>query len=111
MIVVPCTPYSPEQKGKVEAGIKYLQGNFINGRTFSDDRDLARQLKTWMTTYANTRVHGTTKKVPWEQLLGIEQAHLLSLPEEEYSFFERTVRSVHRNSHINFENVYYSAPC
>src|SRR5262244_2272857 len=35
-IVVPCTPYSPEQKGKVESGVKYLQQNFVNGRLFTD---------------------------------------------------------------------------
>ena len=32
--------------------------------TFTDDRDIAAKLKNWMTTYANQRVHGTTKKVP-----------------------------------------------
>src|SRR5205814_941239 len=26
-VIIPCTPYSPEQKGTVEGGIKYLQGN------------------------------------------------------------------------------------
>ena len=26
-VIIPCTPYSPEQKGTVESGIKYLQGN------------------------------------------------------------------------------------
>jgi hypothetical protein len=43
-VIVPCTPYSPEQKGKVESGIKYLQQNFINGREFTDDRDIASKL-------------------------------------------------------------------
>ena len=28
-VVIPCTPNSPEQKGTVEGGIKYLQGNLI----------------------------------------------------------------------------------
>ena len=111
MVIVPCTPYSPEQKGKVEAGIKYLQGNFINGRTFTDDRDIARQLTDWMRNYANQRVHGTTRKVPWQELVNTERAALQRVPAEGYSFFERTVRSVHRNSHIHFENVYYSVPC
>src|SRR3990167_2824745 len=31
-VVTPCTPYSPEQKGAVESGIKYLQRNFVSGR-------------------------------------------------------------------------------
>ena len=58
-VIVPCTPYSPEQKGKVESGIKYLQQNFVNGRVFTDSRDIAHKLKDWMTSYANQRVHGT----------------------------------------------------
>jgi transposase len=35
-VIVPCTPYSPEQKGKVESGVKYMQMNFVSGRTFID---------------------------------------------------------------------------
>src|SRR6266516_1465570 len=62
-VIVPCTPYSPEQKGKVESGIKYLQMNFIGGRTFADSADLKKKLRDWMDNYANKRVHGTTKKV------------------------------------------------
>jgi transposase len=49
-VVVPCTPYSPEQKGKVEAGVKYLKGNFVSGREFKDGADLTRQLQDWMRT-------------------------------------------------------------
>jgi hypothetical protein len=37
-------PYSPEQKGTVEGGIKYLQGNFIAGRTFANSADMKGQL-------------------------------------------------------------------
>lgn len=72
-VIIPCTPYSPEQKGKVESGVKYMQGNFINGRTFADSNDLKRQLRNWMDNYANKRVHGTTKKVPFEVLQSIER--------------------------------------
>lgn len=60
-VIIPCAPYSPEQKGTVESGIKYLQGNFISGRTFTDPTDMKRQLTDWMTNYANQRIHGTTR--------------------------------------------------
>jgi transposase len=109
-VIVPCTPYSPEQKGKVESGIKYLQQNFINGRDFVDDRDIAGKLKDWMTTYANQRVHGTTRKVPWAQLVDKERAALQSLPEEEFALFERCIRKVSMNCHIHFDSNYYSVP-
>jgi hypothetical protein len=110
VVVVPCTPYSPEQKGKVESGVKYLQQNFVNGRDFIDDRDIACKLKEWMTTYANQRTHGTTRKVPWAQLVDIELATLQRLPEEEFALFERCIRKVGLNCHIHFDNNYYSVP-
>ncbi len=42
-VIIPCEPYHPEQKGKVESGVKYLEKNFVSGRTFADDRDIATQ--------------------------------------------------------------------
>ena len=54
-VIIPCTPYSPEQKGKVESGVKYMQGNFVSGRTFTDDADVAAKLKDWMMNYANQK--------------------------------------------------------
>jgi hypothetical protein len=110
VVVVPCTPYSPEQKGKVESGIKYLQQNFVNGRNFVNDRDIARKLKDWMTTYANQRVHGTTRKVPWRQLLEYERKALQKLPVEEFCLLQRDIRKVAPNCHIHFDNNYYSVP-
>lgn len=110
-VIVPCEPYSPEQKGKVESGIKYMQNNFVNGREFTDDQDVKAKLKDWMIHKANQRIHGTTKKVPWVELVEIEQEKLQPLPQEEYSLFERCVRKVGINSHIHFENNYYSVPC
>ncbi len=109
-IIVPCEPYSPEQKGKVESGIKYLEMNFVGGRTFADASDLKNKLRDWMDNYANKRIHGTTKKVPREVFQAEEQMKLQSLPDTPFSFFNRSVRKVARNCHIHFENNYYSVP-
>lgn len=109
-VITPCTPYSPEQKGTVEAGIKYLDNNFIAGRTFTDHTDLKRQLADWMRGYANQRIHGTTKKIPWSVFLEEEKLKLQPLPQEQFSFFNRGVRTVSSNCHIHFTNNYYSVP-
>lgn len=109
-VIIPCTPYSPEQKGTVESGIKYLQGNFIAGRTFADCADMKQQLQEWMDTYANKRVHGTTRKIPEEVFWNEEAQHLLPLPDTTFSFFNRSIRTVSQNCHIHFENNYYSVP-
>lgn len=109
-VISPCAPYHPEQKGTVESGVKYLQGNFIAGRTFTDDSDIKRKLAEWMETYANQRVHGTTRKVPAVVFKEIEAEKLQQLPEEDFAFFNRSVRKVQSNCHVHVENNYYSVP-
>lgn len=109
-VITPCVPYHPEQKGKVEASIKYLQNNFVSGRRFQDGRDLARSLRDWMDNYANRRIHGTTKKIPREVFLSEERLRLQPLPEEEFALFQRGIRKVAANCHLHFENNYYSVP-
>lgn len=109
-VVAPCTPYHPEQKGKVESAIKYMQNNFLSGRKFQDGRDMKCQLQNWMNNYANQRIHGTTKKIPREVWRTEEREKLQRLPMEEFSFFERCRRKVSANCHINFDRNYYSVP-
>ena len=109
-VILPCTPYSPEQKGTVESGIKYLQGNFIAGGTFSNATEMKQKLWDWMDTYANKRIHGTTKKIPKEVFLAEEENALQRLPETPFTFFNRGSRTVGANCHIHFENNYYSVP-
>jgi hypothetical protein len=107
--IIPCSPYSPEQKGGVEGGIKYLQKNFIAGRSFTDLSDMNRQCREW-TDKVNNQVHGTTKRIPLQVLEQEERAKLLPLPAESFSFFNRCERTVATNCHIQFENNYYSVP-
>ncbi len=109
-VIIPCTPYSPEQKGTVESGIKYLQGNFISGRTFQDSSDMKQQLRNWMDTYANQRIHGTTRKVPFQVFLSEEKEKLQLLPDTSFALFNRGIRIVASNCHIHFANNYYSVP-
>jgi len=109
-VIVPCSPYSPEQKGTVESGIKYLQGNFLPGREFSASSDMKTQLKDWMENYANRRIHGTTRKVPYVEFLQVEKDALQPLPENDFAFFNRCTRIVAPNCHVHLENNYYSIP-
>jgi transposase len=109
-VIKPCTPYHPEQKGKVESAVKYLKNNFIAGRSFRDSNDLSQQLREWI-PYANGRTHGTTRKIPTEVFQHEEQSMLQPLPQEEYALFQRATRIVQANSHVQFGNNYYSVPC
>ena len=71
-------PYRPRTKGKVERVIRYLDDNFLKGRTFADLADLNAQGLHWCRHTANRRVHATTGRQP-EALLGEERPKLAPL--------------------------------
>ena len=53
----------PRDKPRVEAGVKFVQGNFFAGESFLDLADARSKMAAWLGT-ANARVHGTTRQVP-----------------------------------------------
>ena len=63
-----CRPYRAQTKGKVESGVKYVRRNMWPSICFTDDADLNRQGLEWCDTVANRRVHGTTHRVPQEDV-------------------------------------------
>jgi transposase len=71
-----CRPYRAKTKGKVERPVRYIRGNFLYGREFLGDADLAAQTEAWRDGTANVRIHGTTKEKPLERFLRDER-HLL----------------------------------
>ncbi|HXQ29195.1 MAG TPA: IS21 family transposase [Gemmatimonadales bacterium] len=77
-----CRPYRAKTKGKVERPVGYLRGNFLYGRTFLGDADLADQCTRWLAR-ANQRVHGTTRVIPGTRLVE-EQSALLPLAARPY---------------------------
>ena len=81
---VPCRIYRPNDKGKVESGIKYVKQNFFLGRTFKDSDDLDRQLRNWLNRTCNQRIHGTTKKVPFEVFNTDEKEKLQAIPQHSF---------------------------
>ncbi len=56
-----CRPYRAQTKGKVERPVHYLRRNFLYGREFLGDADLAAQAERWLGATANARIHGTTR--------------------------------------------------
>jgi transposase len=72
-----CQPYRAQTKGKVESGVKYFRRNFLPGRTFVDDVDLAEQLRQWMVDIADQRIHGTTHERPIARFAE-EHEHLIA---------------------------------
>ena len=106
---LPCRVRRPNDKGKVESGIKYVKGNFFLGRHFQDQYDLQQRLKRW-NQRINQRTHGTTRKVPQEIFDKEEKAQLLPLPQREFSMAKVGTRKVYHDCHIYVDYNYYSVP-
>lgn len=79
-----CRPYRAKTKGKVERPIRYLRENFLYGREFLGDSDLADQAEAWLHGTANVRIHGTTRERPLERFARDERQHLQPLASRSY---------------------------
>ena len=108
-LLSPCRPYKPQEKGKVESGIKYVKNNFFAGRDFKSYSDMNKELQQWVTR-ANNRLHGTTKKAPSELFASKELLSLLKLPSAEFELESLHYRKVAKDCHVSVENNYYSVP-
>ena len=62
-----CDPAAGNQKGSVESLVTWVKGNFLAGRTFQDDDDLATQASSWQ-DQANTRPSAATGEPPQARL-------------------------------------------
>jgi len=109
-VILPTKPRTPRHKGKVEAGVKYVQANALKGRTFGSLHEQNRFLKECERSTADTRIHGTTRKQVGKLFKEVERGTLLPLPVERFPFFHEGKRSVHRDGHVEVDKAYYSVP-
>lgn len=105
----PCRAYQPQEKGKVESGIKYVKNNFFVARNFESYGDMISKLACWLEK-ANGRMHGTTKKIPRELFESSERGCIQALPTLEFDMSSWHIRKVAKDCHITIENNYYSVP-
>jgi len=75
-----CEAHSPEQKGRVESGVKFLKSAFFAGRPSTPFPALQAALRDWVENEANLRIHGTTGKRPIDLFQAEEKQHLKPLP-------------------------------
>ena len=69
----------PQEKGRVENAVAYIKKNFLAGREPTRLDALNADVRQWLDTIANVRVHGTTHQKPVE-LFAAEKAALRPLP-------------------------------
>jgi len=108
--ILPTRPRTPRHKGKVEAGVKFVQENGLKGHVFASLSEQNTHLLHWETTVADTRIHGTTRRQVGKIFAEVERAALLPLPVERFPCFREAQRTVHRDGHVEVGKAYYSVP-
>jgi len=78
-----CGVQKPHEKGRVESAVGYIKNNFLAGLSLPDFRGVNQELKHWLATVANVRIHGETKRKPME-MLAEEQPKLTPVPTNPY---------------------------
>jgi transposase len=109
VMALPCRPYSPDLKGKVESGVGYVQKTALKGKRFESIEEQNEYLKHWNTRWAMTRIHGTIKRQVGE-MFEEERPSLQALPTSHFTYYRPLERRVHYDGHIEVGGAYYSAP-
>lgn len=103
-----CRPYRAQTKGRVERAVGYLRSSFWPGRRFTDLAELNVQAGQWTAEVANSRVHGTTGKIPAE---GLIQENLQPLPTRlSPAAYVGEERLVSRDGFISWQGSRYGVP-
>lgn len=109
-----CPPYWPRAKGKVEASVKFVRNNFMQGMSFKKDffslEELNEKASFWLSQVANTRDHRITGERPIDRWL-IEKAHLrFPSKQQRYQTSHFEVRNSTKDGMVQYHSNYYSVP-
>src|ERR1700722_18758824 len=109
VIALPCRVGDPDRKGKVEAGVGHAQKTPLKGLRFETLEVAQAYLDRWETHWADTRIHGTTKRQV-AVMFAEERPALGPLPVEPFRYYRFGVRTVHLNGCVEVAGAYYGAP-
>jgi transposase len=104
-----CKPYRAKTKGKVERPYRYIRQDFYLARHFANLDDMNQQLRDWLDTVANVRVHGTTQRVVAEHFAE-ERRQLQPQPAGLFNAVIRLERRVSHEGLVSVGGNYYSVP-
>jgi transposase len=109
VVALPCRVGDPDRKGKVEAGVGHAQKTPLKGLRFETLEDAQAYLDRWETHWADTRIHGTTKRQV-AVMFAEERPALGPLPLEPFRYYRFGERTVHLDGCVEVEAAYYGAP-
>ena len=110
LIVDPARPARGQDKPVVERSIPYVRNRFFRGAQFLSLRDLRRQAQTWCFTVAGQRVHGTTRRRPFDVFVAEERPCLRKWEWPRYEIVKSRRVKVQPDYHVQCEYALYSVP-
>jgi len=108
-VAMPCRIKDPDRKGKVESGVGHAQKTPLKGQRFESMEEAQAYLDHWEATWADTRIHGTTKRQV-AAMFAEERPALLALPLEPFRYYQYGQRTVHLDGCVEVEAAYYGTP-
>jgi transposase len=109
VVAMPCRVADPDRKGKVESGVGHAQMTPLKGLRFESPQEAQAYLDHWEARWADTRIHGTTKRQV-AAMFAEERPALLPLPVEPFRYYQYGERTVHLDGCVEVEAAYYGAP-
>ena len=109
VVALPCRVRDPDRKGKVESGVAHAQKTPLQGLRFESLEEAQAYLDRWEERWADTRIHGTTKRQV-VAMFAEERPTLLPLPLEPFRYYQYGERTVHLDGCVEVEAAYYGAP-
>jgi hypothetical protein len=87
-----------------------VRENWFQGEQFGSLEEARASAEHWAREIAGRRIHGTTRRVPWEVYDSVERAHMLPPPTELYDVPLFADAKVHPDHHIQVQRALYSVP-
>ena len=109
VVALPCRIQDPDRKGKVESGIGHTKRTPLKGVRFESLQEAQTYLDRWEERWADTRIHGTTKRQV-ATMFAEEKPHLRARPLEPFRYYQYGERVVHLDGCVEVEAAYYSLP-
>lgn len=106
---LPCRVGDPDRKGNVDAGVGQAKKTPLTGLRLESLEPAQAYLDRWETHWADTRIHGTTKRQV-AAMFTDERPHLAGLPVEPFRDYRYGARTVHVDGCVEGEAADYSAP-
>jgi len=104
-----CRVNDPDRKGKVESGVGHAKKTPLKGKRFESLEEAQAYLDHWEERWADTRIHGTTKRQV-SAMFAEEKPVLLPLPLEPFRYYQYGKRTVNLDGCVEVDAAYYSAP-